>query len=166
MTVAGDSVRVTVTVPVPPAEAFDVFTLEIDRWWRRGPKFRVAGRRPGALVFEPRLGGRLFEQYEVGDGPRTHVAGTITAWEPPSHLGFEWRGANFAPGEVTRVDVRFTPTESGGTEVVLVHRGFAALRPDHPVRHGRDVPAFIGAMGLWWGEQLLTFRDLASERAR
>jgi uncharacterized protein YndB with AHSA1/START domain len=162
MTVSGDLVRVTVSVPIPPAEAFEVFTLEIDQWWRRGPKYRVAGRRPGTLVFEPKPGGRLFEQYEASDGPRTHVAGTITTWDPPRHLGFEWRGSNFAPGEVTHVDVRFTQTESG-TQVVLEHRGFAALRPDHPVRHGKDVPAFIRDLGMWWGELLLFFRDHASD---
>lgn len=159
--IAGDSVRVTVSVAIPPAEAWDVFTLEIDQWWARTPKFRVAGRRPGTLVFEPKLGGRLFEQYEAGDGPRTHVAGTITTWDPPAHLGFEWRGSNFAPGEVTFVDVRFTATESG-TQVVLEHRGFAALRHDHPVRHGKDVPAFIRDLGMWWGELLMLWRERAS----
>lgn len=161
--IAGDSVRVTVAVAIPPAEAWDVFTLEIDQWWARNPKYRVAGRRPGTLVFEPKLGGRLFEQYDAGDGPRTHVAGTITTWDPPAHLGFEWRGSNFAPGEVTFVDVRFTATEAG-TQVVLEHRGFAALRPDHPVRHGKDVPAFIRDLGMWWGELLMRWRDRAMAR--
>jgi len=160
VTVAGDLVRVTVSIPVSPAAAFDAFTLEIDQWWRRSPKFRVAGRRPGTLVFEPKLGGRLFEQYEASDGPRTHVAGAITTWDPPSHLAFEWRGSNFAPGEVTYVNVRFTPTESG-TQVVLEHSGFAALRGDHPVRHGLAVSAFIRHLGMWWGELLLFLRDHA-----
>jgi uncharacterized protein YndB with AHSA1/START domain len=161
--IAGDSVRVTVSVPVPPAEAFEVFTLETDLWWQRGPKFRVAGRKPGTIVFEPKLGGRLFEHYEVAGEPRTHVAGTITAWQPPRHLGFEWRAGNFAPGEVTYVDIRFEPTESGGTRVVLEHRGFAALRPGHPVRHGKDAATFVGDIGRWWAELLMFMRDHATE---
>ncbi len=160
MTVAGDLVRVTVSIPVPPTDAFDVFTVETDLWWRRGPKYRVAGRKPGTLAFEPKLGGRLFEQYEAVDGPRTHVVGTITAWDRPTHLAFEWRGSNFAPGEVTFVDVRFSPTESG-TQVVLEHSGFAALRADHPVRHGLEVAAFIRSLGMWWGELLMFMRDHA-----
>jgi len=158
VTIAGDVVKVTVAIPVPPADAFDAFTLEIDQWWRRSPVYRVAGRRPGTLAFEPRLGGRLFEQYEGADGPRLHVTGAITAWDPPAHLAFEWRGSNFAAGEVTHVDVRFTATASG-TQVVLEHRGFAALRPDHPVRHGQDAPAFIRQLGLWWGELLRGLRE-------
>ena len=158
MTLAGDTVKVTVTVTVAPAIAFEVFTTETDLWWRRGPQYRVAGRRPGTLAFEPRLGGRLFEAYDGADGPRTHVAGTITAWEPGARLAFEWRGSNFAPGEVTHVTVTFTATESGGTRVVLEHAGFAALRADHPVRHGLEVEAFVRMIGLWWSDLLTSLR--------
>lgn len=153
----GDSVRVTVTVPVAPALAFDVFTRETDLWWRRGIQFRVAGRKPGVIAFEPRVGGRLFEQFEGDEGPRTHVAGEITAWEPGVRLEFAWRGANFAEGEVTHVTVTFTATESG-TCVELVHRGFAALRPDHPVRHGQEAAAFIRRLGMWWSDLLTALR--------
>jgi uncharacterized protein YndB with AHSA1/START domain len=162
--IAGDVVRVMVTVPVPPREAFDIFTLEIDQWWQRGPKFRVAGRHPGTLAFEPKPGGRLFEQYELAGEPRTHVAGTITTWDPPSRLAFDWRGRNFEPGEVTHVDIRFEPTESGGTRVSLEHRGFAALRPDHPVRHGQPDDEFIRGIGMWWGELLSFMRQRIIER--
>jgi uncharacterized protein YndB with AHSA1/START domain len=156
--IAGDKVTVTVTVSVEPAAAFEVFTTETDLWWRRGVRYRVAGRRPGTLGFEPRLGGRLFEQYESDDGPRTHVAGTITAWEPGARLEFDWRGSNFAPGEVTHVVVTFTATESGGTRVVLEHSGFAALRPDHPVRHGLPAEAFTHMIGMWWSDLLTALR--------
>ena len=164
MTIAGDRVAVTVTVAARPEVAFEVFTAEIDQWWRRGLKYRVAGRRPGVLVLECKPGGRLFEQYETPNGPRLHEAGKITTWQPPSRLGFEWRASNFAPGEVTFVDITFTPTASGGTEVRLEHSGFAALRPDHPVRHGEDVPVFIRRLGLWWSELLTSLRVHAAER--
>lgn len=155
----GDRVRVSVTVAVAPAVAFEVFTQEIDLWWRRGIAYRIAGRKPGTLVMEGKVGGRLFEQYEGPAGPAVHEAGRITAWQPPHHLAFEWRGANFGPGEVTYVDVTFTPSESGGTELVLVHRGFAALRPDHPVRHRQPDDRFIAALGLWWGHLLSSLRE-------
>jgi uncharacterized protein YndB with AHSA1/START domain len=146
-----------VTVPVPPEVAFDVFTRETDLWWRRGRAFRVAGRAPGTLQFEPKLGGRLFEEYEGPTGPRVHETGTITAWEPPARLEFEWRGGNFAPGEVTLVVVTFVRVASG-TQVTVEHSGFAALRPDHPVRHGLDVAPFIGHLGRWWGDLLTGLR--------
>ena len=156
----GDQAKVSVLVRVPPEVAFRVFTTEIDQWWRRGPAYRVAGRRPGTLAFEPKLGGRLFEQYEGPAGTRVHEAGTIVVWEPGARLAFDWRGSNFAPGEVTRVDITFTATDSG-TRVVLEHSGFAALRPDHPVRHGQPVPEFIRTIGMWWGQLLSSLRDHA-----
>lgn len=38
---AGDKATVSVLVAVPPADAFAIFTTEIDLWWRQGPKFRI-----------------------------------------------------------------------------------------------------------------------------
>jgi uncharacterized protein YndB with AHSA1/START domain len=156
--IAGDKATVMVTVPVAPTVAFDVFTQETDLWWRRGVRYRVAGRQPGTLAFEPKPGGRLFEQYEGPAGTRVHEAGRITIWQPPERLEFEWRGSNFAPGEVTHVLVTFAPTESGGTQVTVEHRGFAALRPDHPVRHGQAAEAFIRTIGMWWGDLMTGLR--------
>ena len=77
---------------------------------------------------------------------------------PPSRLAFEWRGVAFAPGERTEVEVLFSPSPSG-TTVTVTHRGWASLRPDHPVRHGNDVPAFIRMTGLWWGDLLTSLRE-------
>ena len=57
----GDRVTVTVRVEVEPDVAFEVFTTEIDRWWRRGIAYRVSGRAPGAMHLETKLGGRIFE---------------------------------------------------------------------------------------------------------
>jgi hypothetical protein len=36
---SGDRATVSVTVAVTQAAAFEVFTREIDLWWRRGPHF-------------------------------------------------------------------------------------------------------------------------------
>ena len=49
---ATDKVRVTTFVAVDPQTAFDVFTRETDLWWRRGPRYRFGGARPGTLMFE------------------------------------------------------------------------------------------------------------------
>jgi uncharacterized protein YndB with AHSA1/START domain len=160
---AGDKAVVTVVVAVEPAVAFAVFTEETDLWWRRGPAYRIGGSRPGVMTFEPRAGGRLFEAYESGDGPRAHEIGVVLVWEPPRRLVFEWRNANFAPAERTEVEVRFEPS-SRGTRVTIEHRGWAALRPDHPARHGLDVPAFVAMIGTWWGELMTSMRQHAASR--
>ncbi len=154
----------TVSVRVPPAEAFDVFTREIDLWWRQGPRFRIAGRRRGQLAFEPGAGGRLFETVELDAGPRLFVVGTVLAWEPPRLLEFEWRGVNFRKDEVTRVEVRFRPA-GDSTLVTVRHSGFATLRPGHPARHGLEGAAVSRMIGLWWGDLMSGLREHLADRA-
>ncbi len=155
---AGDGASATVFVRVAPEDAFEVFTHEIDLWWKTGPAYRIAGRRVGKLVFEERLGGGLFETVELASGPKTFQVGTVTVWEPPARLSLEWRGVNFKPGEVTFVDVTFQAFGEG-TKVTVRHHGFAALRDDHPVRHGKAGAEFSRSIGLWWGSLMTALRE-------
>jgi uncharacterized protein YndB with AHSA1/START domain len=159
---ASDVVVVSVTVPADPATAFAIFTKETDLWWRHGPKFRIAGRQPGILRFEPWVGGRFMEEFESPSGPQVFTKGTITIWQPPERLKFEWQGVNFAQGENTHVEVAFEAVPTG-TRVTVRHSGWAALRPDHPVRHGQPGPAFIRTTGLWWGDLMTSFREFTAK---
>ena len=156
--IASDSIRVSVTVPTDPTSAFAIFTEETDLWWRKGPRFRVAGRRPGVLLFEAGVGGRLMEQFETNSETQVHVTGSITAWEPPHRLTFIWRGANFAGSEQTEVEITFEAL-GNRTQVTVRHHGWAALRGDHPARHGLEGAAFTRMIGLWWGELMTAFRE-------
>jgi uncharacterized protein YndB with AHSA1/START domain len=158
-TAPADKVTVTIFVDVSPADAFEVFTTEIDQWWRRGPAYRVAGKEPGVLHLEPRVGGRIFEEYQRGTA--TYEVGTITAWEPPGHLAFEWRSITFVPGEITWVDIQFVASGSG-TRVILEHRGWAAIRGDHPVRHAKPSGEFISGLGMWWAGLLRSMGERAA----
>ncbi len=159
---SGDSASATVFVRVTQADAFHVFTHEIDLWWRTGPQYRIAGRRAGKLVFEERLGGRLFETVELSKGSRTFEVGKVTVWDPPSRLELEWRGVNYKPDEVTFVEVTFKPLGEG-TMVTVRHRGFAALRDDHPVRHGLGPAEFSRMIGMWWGGLMTGMREHVEE---
>jgi uncharacterized protein YndB with AHSA1/START domain len=169
-TIVGDQARVSVLVEVPRDVAFRVFTEDIDRWWRRGLKYRVAGTRRGFLHLEPGPGGRLYESFDLTDpssgsatGPKIIETGRITVWEPPERLTFEWRGANFAAGETTEVDVQFQPSATG-TLVTVTHRGWSEIRPDHPARHGLEAAAFLRMLGLWWGDLMSSLRQTAAEK--
>jgi uncharacterized protein YndB with AHSA1/START domain len=152
--VKADRARVTTHVEVDALDAFQVFTEEIDRWWRRGPKFRNSRRFDGRLEFEGGEGGRLVER--SGDEEVFEI-GRVLVWQPGARLVFEWRGSNFGPKDVTEVEVSFEPTASG-TRVVLEHRGWEKLPLDHPVRHGLDGSAFTSMIGLWWGDLLTSYR--------
>ena len=147
----GDKVRVTTFVAVAPGDAFDVFTTETDLWWRRGRRFRGSD---GEILFRD---GRLVETTRDG---AEQVIGRVLVWEPGARLVFEWRARNFEGDERTEVEVTFAPLRDG-TQVTLEHRGFAALRPDHPVRHGEAVERFIARLGMWWGDLATSFRERA-----
>jgi uncharacterized protein YndB with AHSA1/START domain len=166
---SGDRVSVSVFVEAPPAIAFEVFTAQIDLWWRHGMKFRAGGRGRSVLHLEPRLGGRLFEAIEAAEpdpraSPQVMQTGTVTAWDPPHALEIEWRGVNFAPHEKTTIAVRFE-ARATGTSVTLVHSGFASLPADHPVRHGQAADVFVRAMAMWWSDQMASLRMRVAESA-
>ena len=146
--------RVTTVVDVDPADAFEVFTAEIEAWWKPGPRWRPG---PGRLRFDGGPGGRLVQ----AEGGSELTIGRILVWEPGARLVFEWRARSFAPDEVTQVEVRFERVERG-TRVVLEHRGWEKLAANHAVRHGLEGPAFTDMIGLWWAELLTSYRARAA----
>ena len=153
----GDQARASVLVRVSPPDAFRIFTEEIDQWWRRGRAYRLAGKRGSVMCLEAGVGGRLLESYQLRGETRVVETGTVTVWEPPTRLVFEWRSVTFAEGERTEVEVEFAPSPSG-TIVTVTHRGWAAIRDDHPVRHGAATRAFLADLGRWWGALLSSMR--------
>jgi uncharacterized protein YndB with AHSA1/START domain len=153
----GDQARVSVAVDVPPSSAFAIFTEDIDRWWRRGLKYRHSASSSGLIRIEPCLNGRLYESFDADGNSHVIEVGRIQVWEPPHRLAFTWRNSNFAAGEQTRVEVTFAPNSSG-TLVTVTHSELASLRADHPARHGHEGAAFSRMIGLWWGEQMTSLR--------
>ena len=164
----GDRPAATATVAVrvlaTPALAFELFTREIDLWWRRGPKYRNAGRADGRIAIEAGLGGRVYETWRDKSGEHTFEIGQVTVWEPPARLVLDWRNSAFQEPERTEVDVTFAPMGTG-TLVTVRHRGWESLRKDHPARHGLDDVAFARLLGLWWSEQLESLRQRAAPPA-
>jgi uncharacterized protein YndB with AHSA1/START domain len=157
-----DRVSVSTLVAVEPAAAFEAFTADIDRWWKRTPRHRFAPGQQGILCFETGPGGRLVESW--GPGPEeAFEVGRVLAWEPGRRLAFEFRFPSFGPGEVTEVEVRFE-REGDGTRVSLEHRGWDRLRPDHPARGGLEGGAFVSLIGLYWGDLLTGVRARAERR--
>jgi uncharacterized protein YndB with AHSA1/START domain len=159
----GDRAKISVAVAIAPSLAFEIFTGEIDQWWRRGLKFRHSASRSALLCIEPGVGGRLFESFEKDGVAHVVEVGRVRVWEPPNRLCFSWRNSTFAPHEHTEVQVEFAPTPSG-TLVSVTHSGLSALRTDHPARHGLQGAEFSRVIGLWWGEQLSSLRFITAER--
>jgi uncharacterized protein YndB with AHSA1/START domain len=152
-----DAVTVTTVVAVDPATAFEVFTEEIDAWWKHGPRYRVDPTRKSSMRIEPKLGGRLLEVYDESRDEAFEL-GRVRVWKPPQRLVFEMGGRDFEAGQPkTEVEVCFEATE-GGTRVTVEHRGWDAVPEGHPVRHGMAGPALANMMGSWWADLLVEVR--------
>jgi uncharacterized protein YndB with AHSA1/START domain len=154
---SGDEARVSVLVRVPPAEAFRVFTEEIDGWWRKGLRYRI-GKERSVVHLEPKLGGRLFESFRTSSGDTVKETGRVTCFDPPRRLVLTWRAVNFAPEEHSEVEVLFAPSPSG-TLVTVCHRGWSQIRGDHPARHGQPPGPFLATLGAWWGGLMTSLRE-------
>lgn len=158
-----DRISATTIVSVDPGVAFEIFTEEIDEWWRRGPRFRWVTDGQGTLRFEGGVGGRLVEVRDAATGEGFEV-GRILTWKPAECLVFELRARNFEPEQRTEVEVRFTAVD-GGTRVHVEHRGWDSLPAGHPARHGLEGPAFSNMMGVWWGDLMVAIRSYAGARS-
>ena len=154
-----DRVRVTTVVAVDPVTAFEIFTEEVDGWWKRGPRYRFV--KSGVLRFEPGEGGRLVEVIDAAAG-KVYEVGEILVWEPAARLVFGWRGHHFEADQRTEVEVCFEAS-GDGTRVTVEHRGWDALPAHHRARHGLQGGAFSAMMGLWWGDVLVSLRAFARE---
>jgi len=149
-----EKIVVTTVVAADPTTAFEVFTTEVDSWWKRGPRFRPSVLQGGVLRFEPGVGGRLLETYE---DQSTFLFGRVTAWEPGQRLAFELFARAFRPGESTQVEVRFEAV-GNHTQVTVEHRGWERFPEEHPARHGLGDSAFSDVMSVWWADLLVAIR--------
>jgi len=137
-----------VRVRLVPADAFDMFTRQLTRWWPLA-KYSCAGADALDVEFEQRVGGAVIERTRTGE---KHVWGTITAWEPPHRFAMTWHPAR-PSAEATLLMVEFV-AQDGGTEVRLLHDGWDARGAD--ARDSYD--------GGWQGV-LERFVAVAEERA-
>ena len=123
--VSTDRIQATTVVALDPVVAFEVFTDEIDAWWRRGPRFRWLTEAEGTLRFEGGEGGRLVEIRDDATGEGFEV-GRVLVWKPAERLVFELRARSFEPDQRTEVEIVFE-AEGEGTRVTVEHRGWDRL---------------------------------------
>ncbi|MEL6838023.1 MAG: SRPBCC family protein [Pseudomonadota bacterium] len=115
-----DPIKKTLTVPLNPADAFALFTSNMDTWWPKDP-FSVTGA-DSTVTFPDHKGGDIVE---TGADGSTNIWGTLIAYDPGEYLSFTWHPGR-GPDEATVVTVAFTETEQG-TRCDLTHGGFDIL---------------------------------------
>jgi len=119
--VTADTIRRSVDVPLSPERAFALFTERASTWWPLATH-SVAGEAADTVVFEPQIGGRVYERTRDG---AEHDWGETTAWDPPRGFALAWTVDPACADTV--VEVSFTATE-GGTHVQLEHRGWRGAK--------------------------------------
>jgi uncharacterized protein YndB with AHSA1/START domain len=116
-----EPVHKALVVNVSPERAFKVFTREIGTWWPLD-KHSIGETEIVEVVFEERVGGRVFERHT--DGGEADW-GTVLSWDPPASFSMTWSPGS-DPAKATELSVRFV-AEGEGTRVDLEHRGWEIL---------------------------------------
>jgi uncharacterized protein YndB with AHSA1/START domain len=152
-----EPVRRQIEVEVPAAEAFELYTQEIPKWWVK--EHFIGPVPPVDIIMEPKAGGRFYEV--AADGGECDW-GKVLVWEPPMrvvtswHLGSDWK-YNPDMAKASEVEVRFVPLGELACRVELEHRHFE--------RHdgGEVVAAGVGSPA-GWGKTLESFRAAVMAR--
>jgi uncharacterized protein YndB with AHSA1/START domain len=144
----------TISVAVPPARAFEVFTRHMGGWWK--PGMTVAAEPHVDIVIEPRPGGRWFERDAAGVETQW---GRVLAWEPPHRLLLAWQlDAHFKydPDFEVELEIGFAPEGDGGTRVTLEHRNME--------RFGDSAATIAESVGRGWPMLLELYADYAGQK--
>lgn len=128
MSSGNTTVRRQIVVNTPIEEAFAVFTLRFGDFKPR--EHNLMSSPITATVFEPRVGGHIYDRAE--DGSECRWA-RILAFDPPDRVVFSWDiGPTWQveqnPELTSEVEVRFIAETPQRTRVELEHR--------HIDRHG------------------------------
>jgi uncharacterized protein YndB with AHSA1/START domain len=132
-------VSAQIVVEAPIQRAFDVFTGRFGDF--KPPEHNLLGVEIAESVFEPRVGGHIYDR--AGDGSECRWARVLT-YEPPERVVFSWDidpqwKIVSDPENASEVEVRFVAESSNRTRVEIEHRKLD--------RHGPGWEALGGAVG-------------------
>jgi hypothetical protein len=116
-----EPLRLSLVVACSAEHAFTTWTAKTTSWW---PPEHTASAEAGlSVIFEPRVGGRIFERTRAGQEVDW---GEITAWDPPHRVGYLWH-INADRSDATDVEIVFKELGSFSTRVEIEHRGWERL---------------------------------------
>lgn len=132
-------VQKQIVVRAPIDRAFDAFTSRFGDF--KPPEHNLLRAPIAQTVFEPRVGGNIFDR--AVDGTECRWA-RILAYEPPDRVVFSWDISprwqlETDPSRTSEVEVRFYAETPERTRLELEHR--------HIDRHGPGWPAVMNGVG-------------------
>jgi uncharacterized protein YndB with AHSA1/START domain len=148
------TVRKEIVVDAPVGRAFDVFTQQFGRF--KPPEHNLLGVDIAETVFEPRVGGHIYDRGV--DGSECRWA-RVLAFEPPERVVISWDinprwQLETDPDRASEVEVRFLAEGEGRTRVELEHRNLD--------RHGEGWEAVRDGVdaGEGWPLYLARYEEL------
>ena len=135
-----EPLRLSFDVDCPVEHAFDVWTAKTSRWWPAA--HTVSREKDLEVVFEGRVGGRIFERTQAG---QEHEWGEVTVWEPPRRLGYSWLIATDRAG-ATDVEIIFVDRGDATTRIDIEHRGWERLGDRGPSWREVNIGGWDGVM--------------------
>jgi uncharacterized protein YndB with AHSA1/START domain len=121
---AGISVKRSISVDAPQERAFDVF-VDMTSWWPLDT--HTIGEAPArASIVEPHPGGRW---YGIDKNGKEHGIGHVLVYDRPERVVLTWELScewEYDPSLRTEVEVRFIPESPERTRIELEHRGLEA----------------------------------------
>jgi Activator of Hsp90 ATPase homolog 1-like protein len=137
-----DPVRLVFDVDCYPEQAFRLWTDRAHMWW---PRTHTSTRSSATrVVFEPMVGGRIFERRPDGNEVDW---GSIVTWMPPRNLVYRWHIFS-GTSDATEVEVWFYDNGDGSTRVYIEHRGRDAF-PDAEERRERNEEGWHGLISAY-----------------
>jgi uncharacterized protein YndB with AHSA1/START domain len=145
----------SVSLPLPQARAFELFTTRMTEFWPK--EHSIGDAELAEVVLEPRRGGRWFERGIDGSECQW---GRVAAWEPPRkivllwQIGADWR---FDPEFETEVELTFTEQGPDRSRLDLRHRNLQ--------RYGDNTDQMLTLFDdpKGWTGTLTGFADLAGK---
>lgn len=116
-----EPLRLSFLVACRPEHAFTTWTAKASAWWP--PEHTGSGLAGSQIIFEPWVGGRVFERTAQG---KELEWGEVTAWEPPNRLCYRWH-IRADRADATDVEILFRGLPDASTRVEIEHHGWERL---------------------------------------
>jgi uncharacterized protein YndB with AHSA1/START domain len=119
---SGTSVHASIVVDAPIEQAFQLFTQDFGKF--KPPDHNLLGVEIAETVFEPRVGGHL---YDRGVDGSECLWARVLAYEPPDRLVLTWNISpqwqiESDPTKTSEWEVRFVAETDQRTRVEIEHR--------------------------------------------
>lgn len=138
-----EPIRLSLELPCSASHAFETWTTRATSWWP--PSHKTSGDPEARVIFEARVGGRIFERTRDG---REVDWGEILEWRPPRRLCYLWHLATDR-ANATQVTIEFTALGPDRVRLDITHDGWDRLADLGPSWRQRNTGGWSGVLPVY-----------------